>query len=56
VIYDTNAVSEFLDGNPGVTEKIKASAFHGLPVMGWKMLDRRWEIGGFKDLGLRTED
>jgi len=33
VIYDTNAVSEFLDGNPGVTEKIKASAFHGLPVI-----------------------
>jgi predicted nucleic acid-binding protein len=33
VIYDTNAVSEFLDGNTGVTEQIKASAFHGLPVI-----------------------
>lgn len=33
MILDTNAVSDFLDGIPGVVEIIGASTFHGLPVM-----------------------
>jgi len=33
VIYDTNAVSDFLDGITAVTEKVAASGFHGLPVI-----------------------
>ena len=33
MIYDTNAVSDFLDGIPAATEIIKNSAFHGLPVV-----------------------
>lgn len=33
MIYDTNAVSDFLDGISAVTEKVKASRFHGLPVV-----------------------
>ncbi len=33
MIYDTNAVSDFLDGIPAVTEKVAASGFHGLPVI-----------------------
>lgn len=33
MIYDTNAVSDFLDGIPAVMEKIEKSAFHGLPAV-----------------------
>jgi predicted nucleic acid-binding protein len=33
VIYDTNAVSDFLDGIPAVTDKVATSEFHGLPVI-----------------------
>ena len=33
MIYDTNAVSDFLDGIPGVIDKVGASTFHSLPVI-----------------------
>ena len=33
MIYDTNAVSDFLDGIPAVMEKIEKSASHGLPAV-----------------------
>lgn len=33
VIYDTNAISDFLDGIPAAVEKVQASTFHGLPVV-----------------------
>ncbi len=33
MIYDTNAVSDFLDGIPAVEAKVEASGFHGLPVI-----------------------
>jgi len=33
VIYDTNAVSDFLDGVPSVIAIVGNSAFHGLPAI-----------------------
>jgi len=33
VIYDTNAVSDFLDGIPAAMEKVQTATFHGLPVI-----------------------
>ena len=33
MIYDTNAVSDFLDGIPAAIEKVQAATFHGLPVI-----------------------
>jgi tRNA(fMet)-specific endonuclease VapC len=33
VIYDTNAVSDFLDGIPAAIEKVQAATFHRLPVI-----------------------
>ena len=33
MIYDTNAVSDFLDGIPAAIDKVQAATFHGLPVI-----------------------
>ncbi len=33
MIYDTNAVSDFLDGIPAAIDKVQSATFHGLPVI-----------------------